>query len=114
MIRRPRRSTRNDTLFPYTTLFRSSRHPADQPGADGPLEHRRDVELPAGRDGGADRPRQVRRVRPRGRAAGGRTDDQGRRSEEHTSELQSLMSIAYAVICMKKKTNKECTACNDH
>src|SRR3546814_1560939 len=71
MIRRPPRSTRTDTLFPYTTLFRSIR-------SDRPLLG------PAGqcRSGGL-------------RAAG--------RSEEHTSELQSLMRISYAVFCLKKK-----------
>src|SRR3546814_4231576 len=71
MIRRPPRSTRTDTLFPYTTLFRShrlghvfaGRHPDPQPGE--PL-----------------------------------------RSEEHTSELKSLMRISYAVFCLKKKRNK--------
>src|SRR3546814_2919970 len=75
MIRRPPRSTRTDTLFPYTTLFRSHR-PHAQPigGPAGPL------------DGG--------------RVAG------AVRSEEHTSELQSLMRISYAVFCLKKKTIK--------
>src|SRR6056297_4117719 len=65
MIRRPPRSTRTDTLFPYTTLFRSpirGQHPAPRP-------------WPACR----------------------------RRSEEHTSELQSLRRISYAVFCLKKK-----------
>src|SRR3546814_2118830 len=75
MIRRPPRSTRTDTLFPYTTLFRS---------------------LPAG----ADRDRALR-----GRAAGARGPARrgGRRSEEHTSELQSLMRNSYDVFCLKKK-----------
>src|SRR3546814_4341793 len=67
MIRRPPRSTRTDTPFPYTTLFRSPHH-AFEPG-DAP-RHRH--------------------------PAGGR-------SEEHTSELQSLMRISYAVFCLKKK-----------
>src|SRR3546814_7539327 len=85
MIRRPPRSTRTDTRFPYTTLFRSLRpevripalvrvHPDDgvrQPGE--PLHRRR------------------QRVR---------------RSEEHTSELQSLMRISYAVFCLKKKKTR--------
>src|SRR3546814_2802793 len=74
MIRRPPRSTRTDTLFPYTTLFRSPRRP--RRGGDG----RGPSLLVARRD----------------RLAG--------RSEEHTSELQSLMRISYAVFCLKKKT----------
>src|SRR3546814_1922052 len=76
MIRRPPRSTRTDTLFPYTTLFRS-----------GPAECRSD--LPALRLRAPARP--APRCRDRGR------------SEEHTSELQSLMRISYAVFCLKKK-----------
>src|SRR3546814_1788320 len=82
MIRRPPRSTRTDTLFPYTTLFRS------------PPRHLR---APHDRDPEADRPREHlpdhRRVLHAVRA----------RSEEHTSELQSLMRISYAVFCLKKK-----------
>src|SRR3546814_2458237 len=70
MIRRPPRSTRTDTLFPYTTLFRSVRFPAC--------------------------------LRPR-EAASRPTIPTRRRSEEHTSELQSLMRISYAVFCLKKK-----------
>src|SRR3546814_2257463 len=75
MIRRPPRSTRTDTLFPYTTLFRSLQK------------------------GG---PRRARHFRDR------RRSDRGRhpRSEEHTSELQSLMRISYAVFCLKKKTTQ--------
>src|SRR3546814_6918298 len=86
MIRRPPRSTRTDTLFPYTTLFRSihrsrilrivARHGAQH---DGAVAHR-----------ARHRPRLVER--------GGEG-----RSEEHTSELQSLMRISYAVFCLKKK-----------
>src|SRR3546814_8694478 len=86
MIRRPPRSTRPDTLFPYTTLFRSIRWP--------------------------------RKTRPAACAweppsAWGRTPSNGRRrslqrrSEEHTSELQSLMRNSYAVFCLKKKRNNE-------
>src|SRR3546814_6006253 len=71
MIRRPPRSTRTDTLFPYTTLFRSKsteEHHCGQP----PTVHKSPT-----------------------------------RSEEHTSELQSLMRISYAVFCLKKKTKKK-------
>src|SRR3546814_9021950 len=100
MIRRPPRSTRTDTLFPYTTLFRS-------------LVRRRQVVeglLDVVSVGHAPSlPRFVRRGRglSSGRklaigAAGGRAR-QRPRSEEHTSELQSLMRISYAVFCLKKK-----------
>src|SRR3546814_6980593 len=85
MIRRPPRSTRTDTLFPYTTLFRSD---ADQ----GPDRHAGHRHPHAGRD-------QVLRQRPRAAGRAGHRD----RSEEHTSELQSLMRISYAVFCLKKK-----------
>src|SRR3546814_9279785 len=100
MLRRPPGSTRTDTLFPYTTLFRSrrpvdpglgragQRHP-DQCGARG--ERKLDPRL-----GGPEHPH--REVRPH--AALSLTE---RRSEEHTSELQSLMRISYAVFCLKKK-----------
>src|SRR3546814_10688774 len=89
MIRRPPRSTRTDTLFPYTTLFRSPSRQSVQewrPRSQNPLLSRepcRPVLCP---------PRQssMRRCR----------------SEEHTSELQSLMRISYAVFCLKKKKKK--------
>src|SRR3546814_4318006 len=83
MIRRPPRSTRTDTLFPYTTLFRSRRRRA-------PDSRPRRRGLVAGirrRQAGGDQDRRV--------AVG--------RSEEHTSELQSLMRISYAVFRLKKK-----------
>src|SRR3546814_1329382 len=100
MIRRPPRSTRTDTLFPYTTLFRS-RLEID------PFQRRA-------------------RYRARGQMRSGVAADPGAdaahrdgsgllctikrlsimRSEEHTSELQSLMRISYAVFCLKKKTKK--------
>src|SRR3546814_955981 len=89
MIRRPPRSTRTDTLFPYTTLFRSGvgrggRRPA---GGDG-CRHLAARQHPF--RGGADRLSCPKVRSPR--------------SEEHTSELQSLMRISYAVFCLKKKT----------
>src|SRR3546814_10619424 len=100
MIRRPPRSTRTDTLFPYTTLFRS-RHVALSghacPGGAGLPRHpaglRRPLVLLAsrGEPGGAGTCRLA--------MAGARSH----RSEEHTSELQSLMRISYAVFCLKKK-----------
>src|SRR3546814_6145363 len=87
MIRRPPRSTRTDTLFPYTTLFRSSR------------ERGRIQRLRRRFDPGAAR------ARRRAQAAGHvyRRHRRRLRSEEHTSELQSLMRISYAVFCLKKK-----------
>src|SRR3546814_14405578 len=86
MIRRPPRSTRTDTLFPYTTLFRSA------VATFTALE--RAVELRKGIVGhGVDN------------RGGGAADD---RSEEHTSELQSLMRISYAVFCLKKKIKSTC------
>src|SRR3546814_9541808 len=81
MIRRPPRSTRTDTLFPYTTLFRSPRTARSSASAG---RERRWRSAPRTAPPGPSPP-----------AAG--------RSEEHTSELQSLMRISYAVFCLKKK-----------
>src|SRR3546814_2232164 len=97
MRRRPPRSTRTDTLFPYTTLFRSA-------GRDGGVEGRaprRAAAPPARRRPPARGARQATAAR-----ADLRRPDRPRRSEEHTSELQSLMRISYAVFCLKKKTKK--------
>src|SRR3546814_19904821 len=87
MIRRPPRSTRTDTLFPYTTLFRShaGREKPSQEGVAG--AHLGD------------------RLDPRRLGA----DAELGRSEEHTSELQSLMRISYAVFCLKNKKNNHKT-----
>src|SRR3546814_6748138 len=105
MIRRPPRSTRTDTLFPYTTLFRS------QLGRRGPAGHSGHVE------------RGLAPVRHREIGVSPRFQEEpeelnlthicgehqrralAHRSEEHTSELQSLMRISYAVFCLKKKNN---------
>src|SRR3546814_2420755 len=102
MIRRPPRSTRTDTLFPYTTLFRS----ALVIGGALPLLQVAGAAVP-GR-------RQQEQVALDGLVGeqdfdvllAERQVDLGVRSEEHTSELQSLMRISYAVFCLKKK-NKE-------
>src|SRR3546814_8606565 len=91
MIRRPPRSTRTDTLFPYTTLFRS--HQAVVSAACDRI--RDDL---AGRDG-------VRSVVVAHAFVAGAEPSDYERSEEHTSELQSLMRISYAVFCLKKKNN---------
>src|SRR3546814_5283767 len=88
MIRRPPRSTRTDTLFPYTTLFRSHSRTSRSSRAIAVIS------------------------RPNGRYCCGATvrysssRSAAARSEEHTSELQSLMRISYAVFCLKKKKKK--------
>src|SRR3546814_10254895 len=101
MIRRPPRSTRTDTLFPYTTLFRSS----------GGIEQRFASIESGGRDaarlhevGKADR----RPARLQAQPGEALEDDAGERgrSEEHTSELQSLMRISYAVFCLTKQKKR--------
>src|SRR3546814_3022013 len=101
MIRRPPRSTRTDTLFPYTTLFRSVRQygfRARSDRAEVAQVGRQEIERivhPSGQRVAQDRP-----VEQIGDAA-------NVRSEEHTSELQSLMRISYAVFCLKKKNRKK-------
>src|SRR3546814_3523423 len=94
MIRRPPRATRTDTLFPYTTLFRS---------AGG---FRRQEE---GLDAGRVRLRELARMADQDDLdLNGLSDDElveQMRSEEHTSELQSLMRISYAVFCLKKNNH---------
>src|SRR3546814_7396799 len=98
MIRRPPRSTRTDTLFPYPTLFRS-RAPAQHAGAAAAA-----CELVAVGASAVGLPRPAV-FGERGLAieAGEVVADAVDRSEEHTSELQSLMRISYAVFCLKKK-----------
>src|SRR3546814_1650387 len=95
MIRRPPRSTRTDTLFPYTTLFRSRSRQAVFARASDTASSR-----PAGH---GDPPE------PASATGRSRIPADGSealfRSEEHTSELQSLMRISYAVFCLKKKKN---------
>src|SRR3546814_13439746 len=108
MIRRPPRSTRTDTLFPYTTLFRSIAVPGGQlPGCAPRLRAHRHRQPPAVLD---DVGSTVIRVVVAPGVVGGRPRRPrvDGRSEEHTSELQSLMRISYAVFCLKKKkiTNK--------
>src|SRR3546814_1772349 len=91
MIRRPPRSTRTDTLFPYTTLFRSARKIFI--ASFGQLRHTIVHGQSWGGNVGA-KLIELYAVAPDGR------------SEEHTSELQSLMRISYAVFCLKKKKKK--------
>src|SRR3546814_15962976 len=111
-IRRPPRSTRTVTLFPYTALFRSV-EPVHRAGAS---RTRLVGVRPAARQGGAAERRTPALLIRRGRSPhperlshddsrrGHGSPPERRRSEEHTSELQSLMRISYAVFCLKKKT----------
>src|SRR3546814_9526925 len=132
MIRRPPRSTRTDTLCPYTTLFRSRRPAAEAQEGDRRGQHGARAAPVRGRDGAPalDRRRQLQPELPqaldapdaeerpdpgvaahpgslaRARRLPGDRPRRRRvplRSEEHTSELQSLMRISYAVFCLKKK-----------
>src|SRR3546814_4793178 len=100
MTRRPPRSTRTDTPFPYTTLFRSAAA-ADHGRAAHRRRHgRRRLRRGQPRGGGDPRRRGSGRQRLH---AGGQLAGYRPRSEENTSELQSLMRISYSVFCLKKK-----------
>src|SRR3546814_8904320 len=117
-MRRPPRSTRTDTLFPYTTLFRS-RDVRDKGDRRAELADRARETENERREHAGERKRQADRAKgvPAPRAQGPRRALQSpvdpldrqphrahhQRSEEHTSELQSLMRISYAVFCLKKK-----------
>src|SRR3546814_5684077 len=109
MILRPPRSTRTATLVPYSTLFRSfGRHTDDRP--TGALETSHLEGLRFNIERAQHSPSHIRRSASC--EDRGRTNDEIRstdglrdRSEEHTSELQSLMRISYAVFCLKKKNN---------
>src|SRR3546814_10539410 len=129
MIRRPPRSTRTDTLFPYTTLFRSPAEPAAPRvefahgyGPGGALEQEGDREHDIVDRGIAQRfgiedvnPPLVNRDARPDRESQDRDDERPEiqlapvRSEEHTSEIQSLMRSSYAVLCLKKQktTNQQ-------
>src|SRR3546814_7586901 len=142
MIRRPPRSTRTDTLFPYTTLFRSvqSLLIADRSGedysevtdelvaADGLVELRRAETITFLIDGDRlldnrrrhNHKAEIAQIAQALNEAGALAENQRvavvltkiDRSEEHTSELQSLMRISYAVFCLKKKKNTNIAAAN--
>src|SRR3546814_6617484 len=115
MLRRPPRSTRTDTLFPYPTLFRSGRA-AFEIGM-WPLDFARAAAVDTAKvrcpvyivSCGKDRLTPASVVRKLAKrypqAAQRHYAERGHRSEEHTSELQSLMRISYAVFCLKKKKN---------
>src|SRR3546814_7629926 len=121
MVRRPPRSTRTDTLVPYTTLFRSGRHDGaaitfeqsrpDEHIGDACFIFKRDEDrvaftrpLTDQHNTRAAHPRTIFRGR-NFRTVQHALPPEGRRSEEHTSELQSLMRISNAVFCLKTQTN---------
>src|SRR3546814_1535479 len=127
MIRRPPRATPTDTRFPYTTLFRSalaagdlglahaagggqlSRRGAGGAGLSGRLSHRAGTLALAARPrrlARPCRPRPSRVARPARLLPGGQQRRLLPRSEQHTSELQSLMRTSYAVLCLKKTKQK--------
>src|SRR3546814_8041356 len=113
MIRRPPRSTRTDTLFPYTTLCRAKVERLASQCAQKPIDDKaRNIAVE--HNGG------LAHIRKQLRGSGdidffghvalyqlNEREDARRRSEEHTSELQSLMRISYAVFCLTKKNNKQ-------
>src|SRR3546814_5390850 len=119
MIRRPPRSTRTDTLFPYTTLFRSAALRVTKylllgtvMGTAAVLSFPSNAQEPDRGQTVLERPRPD--FDPKGLPVGGfrifpqvTVQESYDRSEEHTSELQSLMRISYAVFCLKKKKNKK-------
>src|SRR3546814_3036483 len=111
MIRRPPRSTRTDTLFPSTTLFRSAVILGAAGMDDGIVLVGAEQALAAAA-GAEDQHAPGRRRRFAGRCHLRLDDGGGARSEEHTSELQSLMRISYAVVCLHKK--KTATLANAH
>src|SRR3546814_10781259 len=106
MIRRPPRSTRTDTLFPYTTLFRSrllrrgmTYGPRLDPADPASVAAPRGLMFMAYNASIAEQYETIQRWVNGGNISG--------RSEEHTSELQSLMRISYAVFCLKKKRKEQ-------
>src|SRR3546814_5892589 len=110
MIPRPPRSTRSDTLFPYTTLFRS----CDLGGTTAPAsgDGSAEVHEECASAGALQKGAKNHERKDKG-SEGGRYDAE-QRSEEHTSELQSLMRISYAVFCLKKKNHKKKNQKTEH
>src|SRR3546814_10886539 len=94
MIRLPPRSTRTDTLFPYSTLFRSQRRVRIREFGAQRRGARRFID------------RQIEEIEVADDRIGAAVLEDQLRSEEHTSELQSLMRISYAVLCLKKNKNQ--------
>src|SRR3546814_7402781 len=108
MRRRPPRSTRTDTLFPYTTLFRSGRqlNPVACPHTRCVRCRHARLDLQAARIGDTEQLGLGLHKRAEIDGCGCYTAGDRTRSEEHTSELQSLMRHSYAVFCLKKKTEQ--------
>src|SRR3546814_10845993 len=121
MIRRPPRSTRTDTLFPYTTRFRAGQDPPPRRRGDAPASHllqEADAVSAVAEGEGTPAPVSSSAIRMEADAlnaflaeafpnsASGTRGRVVSRSEEHTSELQSLLRISYAVFCLKKKNTK--------
>src|SRR3546814_981352 len=117
MIRPPPRSKRTDTLFPYTTLFRSSGWPW-RGYAEQPMRDKARSRLPPDLLGRPDRPSPpARKAAPRGSRQAHSSENSRtarQRSEEHTSELQSLMRNSYAVFCLKQKKHIQHTNPHNH
>src|SRR3546814_4970443 len=113
MIRRPPRSTRTDTLFPYTTLFRSQDGNLNIPGEN------KNFNMNKLKEGNMSKIEKMAKLTEsvmlteaelqRAEIVLATKDIVSRRSEEHTSELQSLMRISYAVFCLKTKNNHNST-----
>src|SRR3546814_3267962 len=100
MIRRPPRATRTDTLSPYTTLFRSGVPEPDKPAIDEMWEHAKAAYATA---------QSTLDQAPSDQSVEACEAENAARSEEHTSELQSLMRISYAVFCLKTKKKSTTT-----
>src|SRR3546814_4770709 len=98
MIRRPPRSTRTDTLFPYTTLFRSAAATREALHRETEQVEMRTILL-------RELNHRVKNTLATVNSLAALSREGATRSEEHTSELQSLMRISYAVFCLKKKKN---------
>src|SRR3546814_1473849 len=134
MIRRPPRSTRTDTLFPYTTLFRSAEAIEQaagvgldlvevSPNADPPVckfldvgKFKYEAQKKANAARKTQRTQEIKEIKMRPNIDDHDFDvKMKKRSEEHTSELQSLMRNSYAVFCLKKKTtHKHTTVSRTH
>src|SRR3546814_5463880 len=106
MIRRPPRSTRTDTLFPYTTLFRSPARAGELCTGDSAMTHNKTFTRRSALRTLAGLPLAATMIGVPRLAASATPEYVFRRSEEHTSELQSLMRISYAVFCLNKKNTR--------
>src|SRR3546814_7401126 len=112
MIRPPPRSTRTDTLFPYTTLFRSQLKLGPDHDVAIVVARQGRVEVEETPAEGEEAAAAAPQAAAEGEAKDAAEGEEKKRSEEHTSELQSLMRISYAVFCLKKKNKKDETTKN--